>query len=292
MNEITLITHPDFHGLPNITFRQLEVFCFVCRESSYANAALELRSTRANVKRVCEDFAKAIGRPLFSEGPNRSLQPTPFAQGLLTQISPLSRSLRRLEDSARRQHEKGRILRFAASGDFFKGGLFTDFLARLQIADSFRPCFLKIEPKRFRTALLNAECDVYFGAGVQPSDRLDAVNLGRIPWRFDRGSANQGKLPDTPADLPDGKWWIAGCGEIETAEEMLGKLHAAGARNGKLLTDSRSTPPDGIILTPETATAAPEANGIHWPCFEFSAVLRKHHPYSELLPRLTGAALP
>jgi hypothetical protein len=59
--------------LPGITCRQLEVFSVTCKERSYANAALELQSTRANIKRVCQEFEKAamaaavarLGKKLF-----------------------------------------------------------------------------------------------------------------------------------------------------------------------------------------------------------------------------------
>jgi Bacterial regulatory helix-turn-helix protein, lysR family len=284
MNESTQSKLPDFQGLPNITFRQLEVFRVVCREASYANAALELRSTRANIKRVCEDFEKAVGRPLFEEGPNRTLQPTLFAQGLLGQISPLSRSLRRLGETVKSLHEKGRILRFAAAGEFFKGGLFTDFLARLKISDTFRPCFLRIETKRFRTALLNAECDVYFGVGIVASDRLDLVNLGPIPWKIDC----MGKPPVKPADLPPGKWWIADAGETEATAKLIDEFVAAGAKGGRILTDAKPAD-DEVVFTHDT-TARPSTE-THWPMFQFSAVLRKHHPYTELPPRLTSSAI-
>jgi Bacterial regulatory helix-turn-helix protein, lysR family len=284
MNDLTQSKLPDFQGLPNITFRQLEVFRVVCREASYANAALELRSTRANIKRVCDDFEKAVGRPLFEEGSNRTLQPTLFAQGLLGQISPLSRSLRRLGDTVKSLHEKGRILRFAAAGEFFKGGLFTDFLARLKISDTFQPCFLRIETKRFRTALLNAECDVYFGVGIIASDRLDLVNLGPIPWRID----GKGKPPTKPADLPPGKWWLADAGETEATAKLIEAFHAAGAKGGRILTDAKPAD-DEVVFSHDTTTR--HSTDALWPMFQFSAVLRKHHPYTELLPRLTGAAI-
>ncbi|MES2440476.1 MAG: LysR family transcriptional regulator [Verrucomicrobiota bacterium] len=290
MNETTQKTQPDFLCLPNITFRQLEVFCVVCREASYANAALELRSTRANIKRVCDDFEKAVGRPLFDEGPNRTLVPTPFAQGLISQVNPLSRGLRRLGESVKAQHEKGRILRFAAAGEFFKGGLFTDFLARLQISDAFRPCFLRIETKRFRTALLNAECDVYFGVGIIASDRLDLIDLGPIPWKIEAGSGRKGKLPAKPADLPAGKWWIANAGETEATSKVLEAFQAAGAKGGRILVD-QTPAADEIVFSHETTARHSTASDAIWPCFQFSAVLRKHHPYSELMPRLMGAAL-
>lgn len=283
---------PDFQGLPNITFRQLEVFHAVCREGSYANAALELRSTRANIKRVCVDFEKAVGRPLFEETPDRNLRPTTFAQGLLGQTAPLSRGLRRLEENVRSQHESGRILRFAAAGEFFKGGLFTDFLARLRISDTFRPCFLRIDTKRFRTALLNAECDVYFGAGLAPSDRLDLVDLGCIPWKVVTSPSFKGKSPTRPADLPEGKWWITESGEADAATTVLAAFHEAGAKGGRILLEGTAEQPaaDEILLSPDTTSACSPVNGA-WPCYPFSAVLRKHHPYSELLPRLKAAAL-
>ncbi|MEO5914520.1 MAG: LysR family transcriptional regulator [Luteolibacter sp.] len=291
MNEVSRKKQPDFEGLPNITFRQLEVFRVVCKEKSYANAALELRSTRANVKRVCDDFEKAVGRPLFQEGPNRSLEPASFAQGLLGQISPLSRSLRRLGESVRHLHEEGRILRFAAAGEFFKGGLFTDFLGRLQISDAFRPCFLRIETKRFRTALLNAECDVYFGVGISASDRLDLVNLGPIPWQIRIGKKFHGKPPAKPADLAAGKWRLSDAGENEASARLLDAFHAAGAKGGGILTDSSGdSPADDEVVFIHDTTGKHAGDG-NWPCYQFSAVLRKHHPYSELLPRLTGAAI-
>jgi DNA-binding transcriptional LysR family regulator len=78
MNEASQKRVPEFGGLPPITFRQLEVFRGVCKEESYTNAALELRNTRANIKRVCEDFQRAVGRPLFEENADRSLEPPPF----------------------------------------------------------------------------------------------------------------------------------------------------------------------------------------------------------------------
>jgi len=289
MNEATRKTLPDFQGLPNITFRQLEVFRAVCREASYANAALELRSTRANIKRVCDDFAKAVGRPLFEEQSDRTLRPTAYAQDLLGQVSPLSRALRRLGESVRSQHAGGRILRFAAAGEFFKGGLFTDFLGRLKITDAFRPCFLRIETKRFRTALLNAECDVYFGVGIMPSDRLDLVNLGPIAWKI----TSKGRPPARPADLPAGKWWIADAGETEATAAIIGAFHAAGAKGGRILTAESGVVPadDEIVFTHDTTSLPASPADATWPCFQFSAALRKHHPYSELMPRLTGAAI-
>jgi len=291
MTKASTKSQPDFNGLPNITFRQLEVFRLVCREESYANAAIELHSTRANVKRVCDDFERVVGRPLFTEGPARELIPTPFARELIGQISPLSRGLRALGETVRSLHQEGRVLRFAAAGELFRGGLFTDFLARLQISDRFRPCFLRIEPKRSRTALLNAECDVYFGAGMMASDRLDHVRLAPISWHFKPGSQFKSPLPRCPADLPQDRWWISeGC-ETASATELLAAFHASGACGGRILSPSSADAPgpDEIVLQHD-ATVRHSGDPV-WPTYQFSALIRKHHPYTELLPRLQGAAI-
>jgi DNA-binding transcriptional LysR family regulator len=284
---------PVFQQLPGITLRQLEVFHVVCRERSYANAALELRSGRANIKRVCQDFEAAVGRALFVENADRTLEPTAFAMGLLGQAGPLSRGLRRLGENVRSLHEKGRILRFAATGEFFKGGPFTDFLARLKISDAFRPCFLRIETKRHRTALLNVECDVYFGVGLGETDRLDCVDLGPIPWKIQTGPRHRGGQPAKPADLKPGKWWIVDTGDAEVSSSMLDVFHKAGAKGGKILTEESGHEPaaDETVFIPDLSTRHAAAVSKKWPCHRFSAVLRKNHPYSELLPRLKGAAL-
>lgn len=203
---------PVISSLPDVTFRQLEVFSLVCREASYTNAALEARSTRANIKRICKSLEHAIGRPLLDESTDGQLAPNAFGRELLEQARPLARDLRQLGDFIRTEHESGRIVRFAASPALFQGGIFTDFVKRFGASSRFRPCFLRIEESRFQNALLNAECDVYFGTNLESSSRFDSITIG-----------------------------------------------PAGAGKRK--------------------------SGAH-----FTAVLRKHHPYAELMPQLVEAA--
>lgn len=291
MNEASRKSLPNFEGLPNITFRQLEVFRMICREGSYANAAVELHSTRANIKRLCDDFEKAVGASLFTEDADRTLHPTPFAMGLLDQMGPLSRGLRRLGECVRDLHEGGRVLRFAAAGEFFKGGLFTEFLSRLHISDAFRPCFLRIDMKRMRNALMNAECDVYFGLGLTTSDRLDLIHLGDVPWRIEHGPRYSGDIPTRPADLPSGKWSLTDGGSPDAAAELLEVFHQAGARNGRIHPSGEPSEAkaDHIHLVHDI-TRRRCAEDQAWPCFRFSALMRKLHPYSELPDRLKNAA--
>lgn len=288
---------PKVDSLPDITYRQLEVFSVVCRERSYAHAALELHSTRANVKRVCKEFEGVVGRPLFEEAPDRSLVPTPFGSELLSYVSPLSRVLRKLGDGVRGLHESGRILKFAAAGEFFKGGLFTDFLATLQVGDLFRSCFLRIEVKRFRPALLNAECDVYFGVGLDPADRLDSVDLGPVPWKISVGGG--GGHPSVPADLKGRNWWIAEVGESNAASLLLEQFRELGADGGAVLGEAEtemwlSTPgaiPVGnVFFAPDITVGLKGRDTGNWPSYRLTASLRRNHPYAELKPRLIEAA--
>lgn len=288
----------DAESLPEITYRQLEVFSVTCKERSYANAALELHSTRANIKRVCEEFAEAVGRPLFEEAADRTLVPTVFATGLLTQIGPLSRALRKLGEGVRGLHQSGRILRFAAAGEFFRVGLFTDFLATLQLGDLFRSCFVRIEVKRFRTALLNAECDVYFGIGLGGADRLETVDLGPVPWTILRHHPKS-PLPNSLADLNGSDWWIAGAGEAETATGLLDAFHAAGAKGGGIMpeqdaaacvADPAKLPASSCLFMPDTGLGSRGRDPGPWPAYRLTACLRRNHPYAELKPRLMAAA--
>lgn len=169
---------PVIANLPDITFRQLEVFSLLCREASYANAAIEAHTTRANIRRICKSLEQSIGRSLVEEAPDGRLSPSAFGRELLAQARPLARSLCRLGDLVRSEHESGRIVRFAAPPELFQGGAFTAFVRRCSPSPRFRPCFLRIEEARFRSALLNAECDVYFGIGLECPPRFDSVDLG------------------------------------------------------------------------------------------------------------------
>lgn len=277
-------------GLPDISLRQLEVFKMVYHENSYTNAALELRSTRSNIKRVCDDFSTELGHPLFDEDAEKQLSATAFAQGLVSQMGPLSRALRRLNDGVKSLHQRGRLVRFAAASEYFGDGLLTDFLSRLQIRDLFLTCFVKMSPARYRTALLNAECDVYFGCGVTGSDRLDLVDLGPVPWKITcRGGATADDIKRL-TDLPEGEWQIALTEDADASHEVLEALHQAGAKGGRI-TVAGGGPPR-FLLEPDINGTARHVAAASWPRYRFSAVLRKHHPYSELKTHLAHAAAP
>jgi hypothetical protein len=294
MNEPSKLLSSDFQGLPNISFRQLEVFRAVYGERSYTNAAIELHSTRANIKRLSEDFEKEVGHRLFEEDEAKVLQPTDFAEGLLDHMLPLSRALRRLGEGVKTLHEAGRLVRFAAPEAFFGGGVFTEYLGRLQIKDLFRPCFLKIDVKRFRTALLNSECDVYFGVGLVESERLDVVDLGKVPWKIVHGREQFGEVPADVSKLPAGKWKIVRSGEDGSANDVLDAFHKAGAVGGELIAPAAigESGHDALIIQPGLKGAIASEITRDWPCYRFTAMLRKHHPYSELKARLAEASVP
>ncbi|MES2980867.1 MAG: LysR family transcriptional regulator [Verrucomicrobiota bacterium] len=277
-------------GLPEITIRQLEVFRIVCHECSYTNAAHELRTNRASVKRICGDFERAVGRALFVEDGEKNVHPTEFARGLLGQMGNLSHAMRQLASCVRSLHEKGRILRLAAAGELFQGGLFTHFLSRLGINDTFRPCFLRIESNRFRTALLNAECDVYFGFGLMDCDRLDLIDLGPVPWQIISQGKNA-KLPMSPTDLTGANWCLVSPDDDGSAAALRDEFHAAGATGGEILPLGKSHNSYQWIFRPDIAAREPVAAGSSWPHYRFFASLRKHHPYPELKSRLLSAAI-
>ena len=278
-----------------ITFRQLEVFRLLYHERSFASVAVERHTNRASIKRTCLDLEKAVGRKLFKEDDERNLIPTDFAEGLLMEATTLYRCLRRMHEGVRAMHQSGRTLRFAAASGFFKGGLFTEFLSKLDLNGHFQSCFLRIETNRYKSALLSAECDVYFGAALEISDRLDSVDLGPIPWRILHG----GTCPESPADLRGVDWCIVDAGEPATAEEVLKEFHKVGAYGGSIISPEEAAKieskvgSDLIVFVPDhdggKTSKMADATNI-WPAYRLSAVLRRNHPYAELKQKLVIAA--
>ncbi|MBK1884472.1 LysR family transcriptional regulator [Luteolibacter pohnpeiensis] len=281
-----------------ITFRQLEVFRLLCVERSYASVAVERRTNRAAIKRICRDLEKAVGRKLFEETADRQLVPTHFAEGLLIEAGTLYRSLRRMHEGVRAIHQSGRTLRFAAASGFFKGGLFTEFLSKLDLNGHFQSSFLRIETNRYKSALLSAECDVYFGAALEISERLDSVDLGPIPWRIRHGS----HPPKSPEELRGSNWSIVDAGEPGTAAEVLDQFHQAGATGGSVISleeakeielKEGSEAKNHMIFYPDHdggKNAKMELGDPIWPAYRLSAMLRRNHPYSELKQMLITAA--
>jgi len=285
----------QYHLLPRITFRQLEVLRAVFRERSFSHAALDLHSTRGNVKRMCGELEQILGGVLFEQDEVGALSPTAFAHTLVSQMSPLVRSVRKLEDAVSMMHQTGRVLRLAATPRLFESGWFTGFLRRFRSHCPFRVCCLMLDERRFRTALLNAECDVFLGCGLTPSDKLDTIDLGPVPWQFvTAGGPAAAGLPEQLADHP---WWIEDNGDPEAMERLLDAFQQAGAARGRAASPTAwaewlakpATIPAGTTLL--VADTDNDAHGSHvWPSHHYAAFIRRNHPYSELKSFLESAA--
>ncbi|MBC7980311.1 MAG: LysR family transcriptional regulator [Armatimonadetes bacterium] len=267
--------------MAGISLRHLEVFSTAVREGSYANAALELQMRRPNVKRVCEDFAKLVGRDLLTENENHEVVPTHFGQGLFAQLGPLSTSLRKMEEGVKQLLQGGRVLRFGAASGFFRVGLFTDYLSRLNISGKFRSCFLKVDGNQAHKSLLAAECDVYFGIGLGETERLDRIELGEVGWNISR--VGDGALPAKPKDLK-GKWFMVREGDADACAEMMERFRSAGARGGEIVDEAPIVPAGKGDVVFQVDVISPLGGAIanQWPQYQFAALMRRHHPYADL----------
>lgn len=276
--------------LAGISLRHLEVFSAVVREGSYSNAALDLQMSRTNVKRICDEFTEIAGRELFTGrgGECCDLAPSLFGQGVYSRLGPLATSLRKLEEGVRQLHQAGRVLRFGAAPGFFRGGLFTDYLSRLDVSGNFRSCFMKIDARDARKSLLAAECDVYFGIGLGASERLDRVGLGEVGWVVRR--IGGGKIPKKPRDLA-GKWFVVGEGDGETAEGVLERFRKAGAKGGGTVNGEMvdSLAKGSVVFTADVISPLGSAGG-EWPGYQFNAMMRRRHPYADLKETLCAGA--
>ncbi len=278
-------------GMAGISLRHLEVFSTVVRERSYANASVDLNMSRPNVKRVCEEFERIVGRKLLLEKDAKEIGTTEFGQGLFGRLGPLSTSLRKMEESVKKLHQAGRVLRFGAAGGFFRSGLFTDYLARLEISDKFRPCFLRVEPEMAGKSLLAAECDVYFGIGLSDSERLERVDLGMIGWKISQAGGGKGKLPNAPNDL-GGKWLLLREGDRAVCEKMLENIRGAGATGGEIADHAQVGKAENgtVVIAPDMLSPLGEGLRVGWPGYRFYALMRKYHPYSDLKETLCAGA--
>jgi hypothetical protein len=110
---------------------------------------------------------------------------------------------------------------------------------------------------------------------------MDLVDLGPIPWKI------EGRSPTCPQDLGKSAWAIADAGEPGSAKLLLQAFHAVGASGGSVLTDDKVAADTAFI--PDTTALPGTARNPTFPCYRFTAVLRKHHPYSELKARLDAA---
>ncbi len=276
-------------GLAGISLRHLEVFSTVIREASYANAAIDLQMSRTNVKRICGDFERIVGRPLVEDGAAGVLAPTAFGRALFGQLGSLSTSLRKMEEAVRQFHTAGRVLRIGAAGGFFRGGLFTEYLSRLDISDKFRSCFLRVDPENAHKSLLAAECDVYFGVGIGEAGRLDRVELGNVGWTI--AGNGKAKIPASPKDLKKG-WFILREGDVSVCEALLQAFHEAGARGGALLenADAGGLREGDLLFSSDTVNPLGTALRKGWPSHVFSALMRRHHPYEDLKVMLGAGA--
>lgn len=290
MNTAHRHNHRALQDLPKLTFRHLEVLQMVEREKSYTNAAHELHTTRANIRRVCHNLKDELGHPIFEEDDSKQVTPTPFGTSVLSLCSPLTRSLLHLSEGIRTIQRKGLILRFAAPSDFFRGGAFSYILSRIEVLDLYRPCYLRIEIDRFKAALLSSECDVYFGAGISASQRLEMIHLDRIPWSFHPGPNYGDKAPHQPSELRYGKWCLRSVGDEDSAKDLLKKIRSAGAGKGRILPPGRQPADDELLLQPEPSWMGLVTPQKQWPSFLFSAAIKKQHPYSELINRLNRAS--
>lgn len=278
--------------LAGISLRHLEVFSAVVREGSYANAALDLQMSRTNAKRVCDEFARIAGRELFSDQSkeNVNLVPTVFGQGVFSRLGPLATSLRKMEEGVRQLHQAGRVLRFGAAPGFFRGGLFTDYLSRLDVSGKFRSCFMKIDAKDAQKSLLAAESDVYFGIGLGESERLDLVGLGEIGWVVSTYGEGKAKLPTKPADLK-GKWVLIGESDRQVSGQILERFREAGAVGGGVVSaDEVTTLEYGTVIFVADAISPLGSAGGKWPGYQFHALMRRRHPYSDLKELLCAGA--
>ena len=78
--------------------------------------------------------------------------------------------------------------------------------------------------------------------------------------------------------------------ENDMADGILKNFHQSGAVGGRVLAGNGEAMGNGFVFTPDTGSREADGDPSPWPCYRFSAALRKNHPYSDLKSKLSESS--
>ena len=212
----------------------LRAFTALVAEGSVSRASLELRTSPSNVRRIWQSLEDQLGDRLFVANRSGEIRPTPVAQLLNREMSPLLEEIRRFEASVQRIHRQGRTLRLGADRHVFNTRHFGRLFKALRRDERFRVSFVEVAEEEGRGALEAGACDMLFGVDGIPGRRFESQELP--PLNFDVAFAGRREAEGalSPADLVNLNWSLAAFARTAVALDTLRKIESGGAGSGRL----------------------------------------------------------
>ncbi|MGC4012957.1 MAG: LysR family transcriptional regulator [Luteolibacter sp.] len=248
----------------------LQVFKAVLTECSMSQAAMRLRTSASNVKRIVTALEGELGVPLFDRECRGKFQPTSHADRLNQEMAGFLEEMESLQQYVSEIRETGRLLRIGAQRWFFETAYFVRLYNLLRQDARFRVTFMEVTTGQERTMVESGACDVYVGLVSPGSKRVATVHL--TPLAMSLGCVAPGFVAKDLADLSEVDPWGLHAPDLRAASrDWLQAIEMAGGGIGRQITATQfrewSAEPSSANLraviapTPAAGTSSPD---IHW----------------------------
>lgn len=217
----------------NFEPHQLRVFAALMAERSVGRAAIELRTSPSNVRRIWTSLEQELGETLFDASERGTAAPTRAAERLEREMSGFLHEVRRLEDSIRSIHRTGRVLRLGADRQVFNTSHFSHLFNSLRHDRRFRISFVEVPFEEGRSALESGSCDLFFAIDGAPGRRFESRPMADLPLdvAFSRSSDDH---PVPPTTLARWNWSLAAFSSTQIARQTLRLIQEAGGGTGSI----------------------------------------------------------
>ncbi|WP_338288987.1 LysR family transcriptional regulator [Luteolibacter sp. LG18] len=248
----------------------MQVFKAVLAECSMSQAAMRLRTSASNVKRIVTALEGELGVPLFDRESRGKFQPTTHADRLNQEMTGFMEEMESLQQYVSQIRETGRTLKIGAQRWFFETAYFVRLFNLMRQDNRFRATFLEVATGQERTMVESGACDVYVGLVTPASKRVTTVHLAPLPMSV--GCVAPGFVPRELSDLSEISPWGLHAPDLRAASrEWLQCIEIAGGGIGRQLTSSQfrewSTCPSSSNLQAVVAPAPAEGTtepSIRW----------------------------
>jgi DNA-binding transcriptional LysR family regulator len=216
--------------------QQLKVFTALMNERSVGRAAVELRTSASNVRRIWASLEEELGEPLFDATERGHAVPTKAAERLEREMTGLISEVRRFEDSVRSIHRTGRVLRLGADRNVFNTSHFGHLFNTLRHDPRFRISFVEIAAAEGRSSLEAGACDLLFAVEGTPGRRFETRDLPPLPLDVACLQCPEfGSVVDAET-LAAWNWNLATFSSPSLARDTLRKIQRCGGGNGQMCT--------------------------------------------------------
>jgi len=269
----------------------LQVFKAVLTECSMSRAALRLRTSASNVKRIVQALEGELGVSLFDRESRGNFLPTSHAGRLDKEMTRFMQEMDALQEVVSGMRETGRMLTLGVQPWLRNTAYFERLIQLLQQDTRFRTVLREIEPGSERSVMESGACDVFVGLSTPGSKRLAIAHLP--PLQMSLGMVAAGPVPDRLGALHESCPWGLHAPDLRgVSRDWLQQIEREGGGIGRAIStvqfrDWLADPGRGTFRAVVSAAPAdPDAReDIHWhpfnvlPTVPVRATFLSQHPY-------------